>query len=117
MKYGHNAMMKRRNEANIGKPPKGFDITLVQVMDTMNLDKYELAYLGHMTSRGSGLAHATIGNTVWYRERQVKELIVGNVPEEFKQVVDLRDGKGAIEDLGKPTLRTLDKKLANGEQA
>lgn len=77
MKAGQYLMMARARERNVSKPPKGFDITLVQVMDDYNLTEAQLKHLGELTAdKRSSLAHASVGNMVWYRRHQIEELIV-----------------------------------------
>lgn len=57
------------------KPPEGFDIILANAILQLDLNEEEIMELGRLsTTRRSGLAHATFGHNVWYRERQLREL-------------------------------------------
>jgi hypothetical protein len=77
-KFGHIVMMNRKNDkSNMApQPPKGFDITLTQLVERHELAVEQIRELGRLTTtRRSGLAHATVGQMVWYREKQVLNML------------------------------------------
>lgn len=83
--------------------PKGFDIILADAISKLELSDDEIQHLGQLTAtRRSGLAHATIGHQVWYREQQLRTLfnrgiVVG---------MDLRDPTTYTGRIGGKTLNT-----------
>lgn len=68
--------LRARRSADI-RPPKGFDITLLDVVETYKLNSDELYKLGELTAT-RGIANARIGNEVFYRRAQVERIFNRN---------------------------------------
>lgn len=68
--------MTRANERRKGAAPKGFDITLADAISYLNLNEEQLKQLGTMT-KDRQIAHAVVGNQVFYRAEQLKRIFGG----------------------------------------
>lgn len=65
---------KRHNPINDGpKYPKGFDITLADVISRYMLTHNQIEKLGEMTAKRE-IANATYGNNVFYRKATIERL-------------------------------------------
>lgn len=53
--------------------PKGFDISLADVISEFHLGVDEIQFLGEMTAKNQ-IAHAVIGHNVYYRRTTIERL-------------------------------------------
>lgn len=58
------------------KPPKGFDISLADVISEFNLGVDEIQFLGEITAKNQ-IAHAVVGHNVYYRRTTIERLFNG----------------------------------------
>lgn len=59
-------MTANRHQQNRRRAPKGFDILLADAIIKLNLNEEQIKELGMLTAKGK-IAHATMGNEVYYR--------------------------------------------------
>ena len=73
---GRNNALKAFMHGKNRKPkaPATFDILLGDAISKLGLNDDEIMKLGKLTATRGGIAHATLGHQVWYRERQLAEL-------------------------------------------
>ena len=64
---------KRKAESNKLKYPKGFDITIADVITDYSLNGEEIRKLGEMTYERK-IAHATFGHMVFYRRATIERV-------------------------------------------
>ncbi|MND75567.1 hypothetical protein D3C80_671930 [compost metagenome] len=81
----------------VNTAPKGFDIDMMEVMTKYDLTLDQVRELGKLTATRGGIAHATIGHKVYYRSRQIEELL--NVKP--RTDVDPVDVKNALNEMSK----------------
>lgn len=58
------------------KPPKGFDISLADVISEFHLGVDKIQVLGEMTAKRQ-IAHAIVGHNVYYRRATIERLFDG----------------------------------------
>ena len=94
----HSRQQRKKDDLVAYNPkvgyPKGFDITLADAVAKLDLNEQQIEKLGKLTAeKRSPLAHATIGHQVYYRERQIKELIVDAPIAILDELVGVKTGR------------------------
>lgn len=74
--YAKWMMQKKRDKKRDNKavtPPKGFDISLADVISMWDINEKQIQMLGGYTARKE-VAHRYVGQTVYYRRETIERL-------------------------------------------
>lgn len=75
MKFGEALRRQKQREKREAKKfcPKGFDISLADVISELNMNEDQIKLVGELTATRK-IAHAFVGNNVFYRKATLERL-------------------------------------------